>query len=144
MAYANKAKDGSLNLFPSGLIILPKCPWLGCSPDRKVYVLQAVQNGYNPFGLLEIKVVKEGETDFANVSYLAKDAITNEFNFKKTHIYYYQVQCQLALTGLEWCDFFFYISDDLFVCVKIPFHRSFFFQEAKNKVDSFYFQHYFN
>ena len=26
MAYANKAKDGSVNLFPSGLIIYPKCP----------------------------------------------------------------------------------------------------------------------
>ena len=73
MAYANKAKGGSVNLFPSGLIVHPKCPWLGCSPDRKVYDLQALQNGYNPFGLLEIKVVKEGETDFANVSYLTKD-----------------------------------------------------------------------
>ena len=26
LAYANKAKDGSVNLFPSGLIIYPKCP----------------------------------------------------------------------------------------------------------------------
>ena len=61
MAYANKAKDGSVNLFPSRLKIHPKCPRLGCSPDCKVYDLQAVQNGYNPFGLLEIKVVKEGD-----------------------------------------------------------------------------------
>ena len=112
MAYANKAKGGSVNLFPSGLIIHPKCPWLGCSPDRKVYDLQSLQDGYNPFGLLEIKVVKEGETDFANVSYLT---ITNEYTLKKTHIYFYQVQCLLALTSLEWCDFFSYICDDLFV-----------------------------
>ena len=61
MAYANKAKDGSVNLFPSGLKIHPKGPRLGCSPDCKVCDLQAVQNGYNPFGLLEIKVVKEGD-----------------------------------------------------------------------------------
>ena len=73
MVYANKAKGGSVNLFPSGLIIHPKCPWHGCSPDRKVYDLQAVQNGYNPFGLLEIKVVQEGQTSFVNVTYLIKD-----------------------------------------------------------------------
>ena len=33
------------NAFPSGLIIHPKCPWLGCSPDRKVYELDSVNNG---------------------------------------------------------------------------------------------------
>ena len=37
MVYASSAKDNQVNLFPSGLIIDPKCPWLGCSPDRKVY-----------------------------------------------------------------------------------------------------------
>ncbi|XP_031570411.1 uncharacterized protein LOC116304773 [Actinia tenebrosa] len=104
MTYANNLKGGSVTLFPSGLIIHPKCPWLGCSPDRKVYDLEAVQNGSNPFGLLEIKVVKERETDFGNVRYLTNDPITNEYSLKKTDIYYYQVQCQLALTGLEWCD----------------------------------------
>lgn len=60
MVYANSAKGGRVNLFPSGLIIHPKCPWLGCSPDRKVYDLDAINHGQNPFGLLEIKVVKEG------------------------------------------------------------------------------------
>ena len=130
-------------MFPSGLIIHLECPWLGCCPDRNVYHLQAVQNGYNPFGLFEIKVVQEGQTSFVNGTYLIKDPITNEYTLKKTHVYYYQVQCQLALTGLEWCDFFSYISDDLFVCVRIPFDRDF-FQEAKSKVDMFYFHHYLN
>ena len=128
---AIKAKGGSVNLSPSGLIIHPKCPWPGCSPDRKVYDLQALQDGYNPVRFLEIKVMKEGETDFANVSYLTKDAITNEYTLKKTHIYFCQVQCLLALTGLEWCDFFSYISDDLFVCVRISFDRIFFSRSQK-------------
>jgi len=141
MIYAKSAKDDGVNLFPSGLIINPKCPWLGCSPDRKVYDPQAALNGYNPFGLLEIKVVKEGETDFANVRYLRKNPVTNEYNLKTNDIYYYQVQCQLALTGLDWCDFFSYMRDDLFVCTRIPFERDF-FQEAKDKVDNFYFQYY--
>lgn len=138
MTYANMEKKSSVNLFPSGLIIHPKCPWLGCSPDRLVYDLEAAQNGYNLFGLLEVKVVKEGETDFANVRYLSKNVVTNKYMLKNTDIYYYQVQCQLALTGLEWCDFFSYISDTLFVCDRIGFDRDF-FQQAKSKVDSFYF-----
>lgn len=35
-----------------------------------VYELDAVNHGQNPFGLLEIKDAKEGETTFDNVRYL--------------------------------------------------------------------------
>ena len=103
--YANVAKNGRVNVFPSGLIIHPKCPWLGCSPDRKVYDLDALGSDQNPFGLLEVKVVKEEATSFDDVRYLTKDNI-NQYSVKKNDIYYYQVQCQLGLTGLDWCDFF--------------------------------------
>ncbi|XP_068700401.1 uncharacterized protein [Montipora foliosa] len=141
MVYANSAKGERVNLFPSGLVINPKCAWLGCSPDRKVYDLDAVNSGKNPFGLLEVKVVKEGETTFDNVRYLVKDPVTSAYTLKTTDIYYYQVQCLLGLTGLEWCDFFSYINDNLYVCQRIMFDQ-FFFQEAKDKVDSFFFQYY--
>ena len=77
MAYANIAKGGRVNLFPSGLIIHPTCRFLACSPDRKVYDLDAITNGLNLFGLLEINVVKEGETTFDNVRYLRKDNATD-------------------------------------------------------------------
>lgn len=141
MSYANNAKGGKVNLFPSGLIIHPKCPWLGCSPDRKVFDLEALSKGQNPFGLLEVKVVKEGETSFDNVRYLTRDSSSNQYTLKTSDIYYYQVQCQLGLSGLEWCDFFSYINDNLFVCARIPFDPVF-FQEAKDKVDMFFFSHY--
>ena len=68
--YASRAKAGMVNVYSCGLIINPKCPWLGCSTDRKVYDIQAANEGHNPFGLREIKVVQEGETDFKNVRYL--------------------------------------------------------------------------
>ena len=119
MIYASKAKDGKVNLFPSGLVINPKCPWLGCSPDRKVYELDAIRNNQNSFGLLEIKVVKEGETSFGNVRYLTKDPVTGKYKLKHNDNYHYQVKCQLGLTGKEWCDFFSYINDDIFVCDRI-------------------------
>ena len=66
--------------------------WLGCSPDRKVYDITAAVQGLNPFRLLEIKIVKEGETDFKNVRYVDIDPLRNEKTLKKSHEYYFQVQ----------------------------------------------------
>ena len=143
MVYANVAKGGLVNLYPSGLVINPKCPWLGCSPDRKVYDSEAANQGLNPFGLLEIKVVKEGETDFGNVRYVTTDPITKELTLKRNHEYYYQVQCQLGLTGIEWCDFFSYMNDTKFMCIRILFDQDF-FQSSKDKVDNFFFNYFLN
>ena len=92
--YANVAKNGRVNVFPSGLIIHPKCPWLGCSPDWKVYDLER------------------------------QETTKNDIN-------YYQVQCQLGLTGLDWCDFFSYMNDDMFVCTRTFFWIQFFIRELK-------------
>lgn len=139
--YASKAKQNQVNLFPSGLVINPKCPWLGCTPDRKVFDLGVEEQGLSPFGLLEIKVVKEGATDFENVAYLTKDNDSNVLKLKRNHDYHYQVQCQLALTGLEWCDFFSYINDTTFFCERIMFDPIF-FQTAKDRVDYFFFTYF--
>ena len=42
-------------------------------------------------------------------------------------MYFYQVQCQLGLTGLDWLDVFCYVSDCLcvreFFLTKISFKR---------------------
>ena len=142
IAYANIAKKGKVNLFPSGLIINPVCPWLGCTPDHKVYDMEAEEEGLMPFGLLEVKVVKEGSVDFSKVQYLSTNA-DNQLKLKESHKYYYQVQCQLALSGLEWCDFFTYISDSLYHCERILFDQNF-FEKAKDKVDLFFFNFYLN
>lgn len=46
---------------------------------EKVYDLDAVKNGQNPFGLLEMKVVKEDETSFDNVRYVPWYNTTNQY-----------------------------------------------------------------
>lgn len=139
--YASKAKKDKVNLYPSGLIINPKCPWLGCTPDRKVFDGTVELQGLSPFGLLEIKVVKEGATDFRNVAYILKDVDSNPIRLKRTHDYYYQVQCQLALSGLDWCEFFSYVSDETFFNERIMFDPAF-FQIAKDNVDKFFFNYF--
>ena len=141
MVYAQNARKNGVNLFPSGIILHPKCPWLGCSPDRKVYDLEVAHNGQNPFGLLEIKVVQEGTDNFDKVQYLQRDADSGVFHLKQNHIYFLQIQCQLGLTGLDWCDFFSYINDNTFFSERIIFNKTV-FQEAKDKVDKFFFNYY--
>ena len=85
----------------------------------------ASQSGLDPLGLLKVKVVKEGQTNFDNVRYLSKNA-QNEYSLMTTHEYCYQVKSQLGLTGLQWCDFFSYIDDSTFVCLRIYYDREFF------------------
>jgi len=138
--YANVVKEGKVNIYPSGLVINPLCPWLGCSPDRKVYDISAEDQGLLPFGLLEVKTVKECITDLNQVEYLTVDA-NNKLALKRNHNHYYQVQCQLGLTGLEWCDFFCYASEAVHHCERILFNEEF-FQKSKDRVDSFYFNYF--
>ena len=85
-------------------------------------------------------MAKEGETDLKNVQYLIVDPVTKELTLKKNHEYYFQGQCQLGLTGLDWCDLFCYLNDTTLLCVRINFDD--FFQSAKDKVDMFFFNYY--
>lgn len=89
MVYVNLVKGGCVNFFFLGLVINFKCVWLGCSFDCKVYDLDVVNSGKNFFGLLEVKVVKEGEIIFDNVRYLVKDFVISVYILKIIDIYYY-------------------------------------------------------
>ena len=60
------------------------------------------------FGLLEIK-----HQDTDNLHSLKYPKKTDgEFKLKKNHNSYFQVQMQLAVTGLELCDFFVWLEND--------------------------------
>ena len=67
MIYAQYDRACTVNLLPSGLIMNPKYPWHWCSQNWKAIDCNAVSRGKNLFGLLEIKVVKEGEHTYDNV-----------------------------------------------------------------------------
>ena len=116
------ASGNYVQLLACGVIISNTTPWLAASSDRKVIDKEF---GY---GLVEIKC------PFTLRNLTPEEACADpKFYFplvngkpklKKDHPYYYQVQGQLGLTGLVWCDFvvFFQIgliiqrvkSDELF------------------------------
>ena len=63
-----------------------------------------------------------------------------DFFLKKTHSYYAQVQRQLALTGLPWCDFCVYLSDSNEMCVdRIHFDSDYWENELLPKLKNFFF-----
>ena len=99
----------------SGLIVNPQIPFLGASPDGKV-----IDPGFIfPHGLLEIKCVfrdshKTIQEKCADTSfYLKKEGDDFQMNHETSEQgkkYYAQIQMQLALIGLPWCDFCVFMS----------------------------------
>jgi hypothetical protein len=135
-SYCSLMKD-MVNLYPSGIIISPSAPWLAASPDRKVY---------NPardpkFGLLEIKC-PQGKRSVEECDYLEKLAGTGELKLKRNHNYYYQVLTQLAVTGLVWCDFFVWSSNDHHM--ETIYFDQHIWQTVKDKIDKFFFYDFLN
>ena len=78
------------DVYPCELVINENNCWLGSSPDAKVL-------SGNEFGIVECKCPEQHKySDVFDV------ASSNDND--KTHANYYQVQCQLALTGAKFCD----------------------------------------
>ncbi|XP_046577620.1 uncharacterized protein LOC124285440 [Haliotis rubra] len=96
-------QDATVNMFRCGIVISPFCSWLGASPDRKLYHPSRTP----PYGLLEIKCPTNPKSrlDYLHVS-------DGQFQLKTNHNIYYQIQMQLAVTGLTWCDLFVWHEEE--------------------------------
>ena len=89
----------------SGFVINPGCPDLGGSPD---YIVFDPSENDDPFGLMEVKCLQC--LSVRNAKCLRQ--INGELKLKKSHEYYYQIQGQLGLTGMHWCDLMVLCKDD--------------------------------
>jgi YqaJ-like viral recombinase domain len=123
-----------VNLYLCGLVISPYSPWIAASPDRKVYC--PARNP--PYGLLEIKCPQND--NICDIKYL-DNKLASGRQLKRSHEYYYQVMCQLAVTGLQWCDFFVFLVNGEYHLETIAFDQQF-WAEAQRKVDHFFFDHF--
>ena len=128
-----KINKNEVNLYPCGLIICSKAPWIAASPDRKVYN----PNRLPPFGLLKIKCPQVASV--IECKYLMKDG-TGQLKLKRNHNYYYQILTQLAVSGLEWCDLFVWCTGDSHQ-ETVYFNKDV-WSSVKNKIDKFYFDHF--
>ena len=97
----------------SGFVICEKYPFFGASPDGVVHDPSVS----NPFGLVEIKCpysyrkstpYEAGEmTDFCSTLVESLDG-TKQLKLKHSHVYFCQIQGQMAITESKWCDFVIY------------------------------------
>lgn len=95
-----------------GIFFHPKKTFIGASPDGLVSCksgCKACKREDDRCGILEIKCpVKPSKIPAPqNTRYLTQSA-RGSIVLDERHKHYYQVQTQLAVTGLPWCDFFVY------------------------------------
>ncbi|XP_056431624.1 uncharacterized protein LOC130393647 isoform X2 [Gadus chalcogrammus] len=96
-----------VNHYKCGFVVHPDAPWIGASPDGVVFdPLEQPE-----FGLLEIKC--PNISNYIDAPYLK--VISGSVQLKPTHAYYWQVQGQLLVTGMSWCDFVVSAQDDVFI-----------------------------
>lgn len=90
----------NLNLSSCGVMIHPYVPWLEASLDGLVY-----DHLERPkCGLGEIKC--PNAQSFVN---------RGQQKLKEGHSYYWQIQEQLLLTGMKWCNVIVYANNDMLV-----------------------------
>ena len=99
-----KESHSNFSVCDVGLIINPKWPYLGATPDGKVSCTCCGK------GIVEIKCPychKESTIDNAtqDKNFCLKKDSSGKIYLDHSHAYYFQVQTQLFLTDLEYCDF---------------------------------------
>lgn len=129
--FSLKAMDEEVNIYPCGVVISPWSPWLAATPDRKVFCPSLDP----PHGLLEIKCPVNS---LADCVYLSKDE--NGYHLKETHKYFHQIMTQLGVTGLKWCHFFVWTPEESHL--KLLRFDADIWQEMKEKMDLFFFNHF--
>ena len=92
-----------LQVTECGFFVHPERVYIGASPDALVECLCCLK------GLLEIKCPRSIATEQPSPDNM--DALSSETGrLKKTHMYFFQCQAQMGVTGRNWCDFFVFTS----------------------------------
>lgn len=112
MVYGTKSEESArlcyatvrkCNVTKVGFVINADHPWLGCSPDG--YVAEESK-------LIEIKCPYNGkQMPLCNMLHTVK-YLDENFNLKKSHIYYTQIQISMAVCNVNCCDFIIYSKYD--------------------------------
>ena len=123
----------------SGMIISCTHPFLGASPDASVY---DTSNSLESFGFVEIKCpfkYKDVTPACAatNKDYMLEREQGGWLVLKRTHVYFSQVQGQMAIGGRKWCDFVVYTNKGINV-EQVHLHPQFWESELLPKLCNFY------
>lgn len=102
-----------VEVHPVGLCVNPGAPFLGASPDGLVW-----DKSNNEFGLVEVKTLAKAMEEGLTVQEAIEQRrvpFFKEGKLSERHKYYYQIQGQLGVTGLTWCDLVVDSGGDIYV-----------------------------
>ncbi|XP_045189076.2 uncharacterized protein LOC123546672 [Mercenaria mercenaria] len=102
------------HLHDVGLVVNPTFPFLGATPDALVCAggstgLVEVKCPYSARNYSVLQAIQSNVKDFC----LIQTGENIELN--RNHAYYFQVQGQLLVTGMPFCEFIVYCNEDIFV-----------------------------
>ena len=105
----------NLTINEKGLVIHPEYPHFGASPDGyvKCYCCGC--------GVIEIKCPFSCKDPsfleaIGEKSFCLEGSEDGSYTLKRQHAYFYQVQLQMKLCNVSFCDFVMWKSDELIVC----------------------------
>ena len=144
-----KSMGYCISVHKCGLCINPAIPWLAASPDAivkfdQIEVFLSEQDGeVQNEGCLEVKCpylcLRKSAADASldSPSFCLRTS-GGKLHLKETHQYFYQVQAQLYVTRLPWCDFVVWSPNDKIHVERIYYNKDFIMQ-AISKARIFYF-----
>ena len=119
-----KEEFPNIEVYPCGLVVNAKNCWLGSSPDGKVVCRDI-------FGIAECKCPEQyklsdvfdvaSSNESGNFMLFVKN---NKLHLRESHPTYYQIQCQLALTGSNVCDLIVYTFRSIAI-IRVTFDAHF-------------------
>lgn len=119
-----------------GFVINWRIPFIGATPDGKV-----CEDGTT--GIVEVKCPYSARDmtvrEACSVPGFFMTCQNDTYELKTEHNYYFQVQGQLLVTGVEYCDFVIFTRKDL--VVKRIFPDPVFMQEMLDNLSRFYCDH---
>ena len=124
-----------MSLEVCGLVINPKWPYIGASPDGRISC-DCCGNV-----VLEIKCPycsREGYLEETNIKDYKKffmEKVNSVWSLKWCHPYYMQTQTHLAVSDVNYCDFIVFTCNEMIIeCI---FPDTAFFEENLSKVEKF-------
>jgi hypothetical protein len=118
-------KEYDVQVLPSGLVVNPNNCWLGCSPDAKIVCGDLIGIGESkcPEQYNNSDVFDAAKS--AGDNFLLQITPDNKLDVRKNYSCYFQIQCQLAITGAQCCDLVVYTFSSIAI-VRITFDSLFY------------------
>ena len=125
----------SLIVGPCGFLVSETHPFLGATPDGTVY---DPSNSEQPFGFVEVKCpYTQRERTPLEACSSPGFCCDAQLHLRRNHLYYAQVQGQMAVGQRPWCDFVVYTAKGINV-ERIQFDQGYWQNTLLPKLEAFF------